>query len=67
MSDPRVAKHVPLLTGKWDRKRHAEFVSAEEECWRRDGRGHWAILHDGAYAGWSGSRKKATNGISDWC
>lgn len=58
MSDPRVAEHMPLLTGNWDRKRCADFVSAKEAYWRRDGLGHWAILHDGAYAGWGGFQKE---------
>jgi hypothetical protein len=58
MSDPRVAEHMPLLTFKWDRQRLAEFVSAKEECWRRDGLGHWAILCDDEYVGWGGFQKE---------
>lgn len=62
MSDPRVAEHMPLLTFKWDRHRLAEFVSAKEACWRRDGLGHWAILCDGGYVGWGGFQKEG----SEW-
>lgn len=58
MSDPRVAEHMPLLTFRWDRKRVDEFVAAKEACWARDGLGHWAILADGAYAGWGGFQKE---------
>jgi len=58
MSDPRVAEHMPLLTFKWDRRSLAEFVSAKEARWRRDGLGHWAILRDGDYAGWGGFQKE---------
>jgi hypothetical protein len=58
MSDPRVAEHMPLLTFKWDRQRLVEFVSAKEECWRRDGLGHWAILCDDEYVGWGGFQKE---------
>ena len=58
MSDPRVAEHMPLLTRPWDRKAVADFVAAKEECWRRDGLGHWAILCDGNYAGWGGFQKE---------
>lgn len=54
MSDPRVAAHMPLLTGPWDRAAAAAFVAAKEARWRRDGLGHWAILCDGRYAGWGG-------------
>jgi hypothetical protein len=58
MSDPRVAEHMPLLTTKWDRRAVADFVAAKEECWRRDGLGHWAILCSGDYAGWGGFQKE---------
>lgn len=58
MSTPRVAQHMPLLTFKWDRVRVGEFVAAKEECWRRDGLGHWAILYNGAYVGWGGFQKE---------
>lgn len=58
MSDPRVAEHMPLLASKWDRKILAEFIAAKEECWRRDGLGHWAILCNGVYVGWGGFQKE---------
>ncbi len=58
MSDPRVAEHMPLLTFEWDAEAVAKFVRAKEECWRRDGLGHWAILCDGAYVGWGGFQKE---------
>ena len=58
MSDPRVAEHMPLLTFKWDQKTLDEFIKAKEECWRRDGLGHWAILCDGTYVGWGGFQKE---------
>ena len=44
MSDPRVAEHMPLLTFDWDEAAVAKFVTAKEECWKRDGLGHWAIM-----------------------
>ena len=59
MSDARVAEHLPLLTGTWDLATSKVFVEAKEACWRRDGLGHWAILADGAYAGWGGFQKEA--------
>lgn len=58
MSDPRVAEHMPLLTFKWDSDAAAKFVEAKEECWRRDGLGHWAILCNGRYIGWGGFQKE---------
>ncbi len=58
MSDPRVAEHMPLLTFQWDETAVAGFVASKEECWRRDGLGHWAILLDGRYVGWGGFQKE---------
>jgi hypothetical protein len=58
MSDPRVAEHMPLLTGDWTETTVTKFVSTKEECWHRDGLGHWAILVNGEYAGWGGFQKE---------
>jgi hypothetical protein len=58
MSDPRVAKHMPLLTFEWDRPAVAKFVAAKEACWSRDGLGHWAILSNDNYVGWGGFQKE---------
>jgi len=58
MSDLRVAKHMPLLTFKWNRSTVAEFVAAKEEYWHRDGLGHWAILCNDIYVGWGGFQKE---------
>jgi hypothetical protein len=58
MSDPRVAEHMPLLTFKWDHDVVTEFIAAKEECWRRDGLGHWAILCNDNYVGWGGFQKE---------
>ena len=49
---------MPLLKSKWDRQALAAFISAKEECWRRDGLGHWAILANHAYVGWGGFQKE---------
>ncbi len=54
MSDPRVAAHLPLLRGRFDRAAAFEFVAEKEARWRRDGLGHWAFLRDGRYVGWGG-------------
>ena len=59
MSDPRVAEHMPLLTFTWDKAAVAKFVATKEECWVRDGLGHWAILSGGNYVGWGGFQKEA--------
>ena len=62
MSEPRVGEHMPLMTFQWDDRRAEEFVAAKEAFWARDGLGHWAILADGAYAGWGGFQKEG----EDW-
>lgn len=58
MSDPRVAEHMPLLTFEWDETAVGNFVAAKEECWSRDGLGHWAILSNNDYVGWGGFQKE---------
>lgn len=58
MSDPRVAEHMPLLTGKWDEAVAAKFVATKEERWKHDGLGHWAILSNKRYIGWGGFQKE---------
>lgn len=58
MRDPRIVRHLPLLIGGWDQNRTADFVSAKEKYWERDGLGHHAILYGGAYAGWGGFQKE---------
>lgn len=62
MCDPRIAEHMPLASGRWDKERCEALVLAKEACWQRDGLGHWAILCDGRYAGWGGFQKEG----EDW-
>lgn len=62
MSDPRVAEHMPLLTPDWDLAAAQRFVAGKEAFWERDGLGHWAVLHDGAYVGWGGFQMEG----DDW-
>lgn len=58
MSDPKVAEHMPLLSFEWNAKVAAGFVAKKEDCWTRDGLGHWAFLVDGKYVGWGGFQKE---------
>ena len=58
MSDPRVAEHMPLLTFEWDTEAVAKFVAQKEQCWARDGLGHWSFLSNGHYVGWGGFQKE---------
>jgi len=58
MSDPRVGKHMPLLTFDWNSETLTDFLATKEAYWRRDGLGHWAILSNGSYVGWGGFQKE---------
>lgn len=58
MSDPRVGKHMPLITFEWNSQTIVDFLATKEAYWRRDGLGHWAILADSSYAGWGGFQKE---------
>jgi hypothetical protein len=58
MADPRIAAHLPLMTFEWDEAAVRSFVAAKEECWQRDGLGHWAILDEGRYVGWGGFQRE---------
>ena len=56
--DARVAEHMPLLTSKRDTASVGKFVVVKEDCWKKHGLGHWAILCDGEYIGWGGFHKE---------
>jgi RimJ/RimL family protein N-acetyltransferase len=58
MSDPRVAEHMPLLTFDWDEAAVSNFIATKEECWSRDGLGHWAVMLNKTYVGWGGFQKE---------
>lgn len=62
LRDPRVARHLPLLPPAIDLAFVEQLVQAKEQCWKRDGLGHWAILHGGDYAGWGGFQREG----EDW-
>jgi len=60
MSDPRVAKHLPLMTKtEWQDSDVDSLVKVKEACWTKDGLGHWAILSGETYIGWGGFQKEA--------
>lgn len=62
MRHPRLAEHMPLLTGRWDLDQCEALVEAKEACWARDGLGHWAFMAGGTYVGWGGFQKEG----EDW-
>lgn len=63
MSNPVMARHMPLLDGSlWDEATARAFVAAKEARWQADGLGHWAFLADGNYVGWGGFQREG----EDW-
>ena len=58
MSDPRVTRHLPLLTAPWTLETAREFVATKEARWQQDGLGHWAFFAGGEYAGWGGFERE---------
>ncbi|MEL1251283.1 GNAT family N-acetyltransferase [Aurantiacibacter gilvus] len=58
LRDPRVARHLPLLPPAIDEAFIGQLVQAKEECWERDGLGHWAILRGDDYVGWGGFQRE---------
>jgi RimJ/RimL family protein N-acetyltransferase len=62
MSDPRIARHMPLLSQPWTSAEATAFVRIKENRWHRDGLGHCALMRDGDYIGWGGFEKEG----ADW-
>lgn len=62
MSDPFVARHMPLLKGTWDDDTSRDWVATKEAHWAEHGLGHWGFLADGAYVGWGGFERES----ADW-
>ena len=53
LNEPRNARHMPLA-GIFTTEQTAEWVAAKDAQWAANGYGPWAILVDGALAGWGG-------------
>ncbi len=62
MSDPRVTRHLPLMTHAWKDQDVVDFVAAKEARWARDGLGHWAMVRGDEYVGWGGFEREG----EDW-
>lgn len=58
MADPRIGEHMPLMPASWNAVAVAALIADKEARWRRDGLGHWAILHQDRYVGWGGFQKE---------
>lgn len=54
LNEPRNARHMPLVGEPFTEATSAAWVAAKDAQWERNGYGPWAILLDGAFAGWGG-------------
>lgn len=53
LNEPRNARHMPLA-GRFDEDSTARWVRDKDRQWDVHGYGPWAVLLDGAFAGWGG-------------
>ena len=54
MNDPRVGRHLPLLTGTFTSADCNAFLAAKQALWDTHGWGPYAFLIGGRFAGWGG-------------
>lgn len=53
LNEPRNSRHMPLA-GTFSLEETAAWVAAKDGQWAANGYGPWAVLVDGAFAGWCG-------------
>lgn len=58
LNEPRNARHMPLA-GTFTAEDAAAWVAAKDGQWATSGYGPWAVLVDGAFAGWGGFQAEA--------
>lgn len=54
MTEPRLLKHMPLLSSKFSEADCDAFVSQKEADWAERGYGVWAFYIEGEFVGWGG-------------
>jgi ribosomal-protein-alanine N-acetyltransferase len=57
LNEPRNARHMPL-SGTATPESAAEWVAAKDSQWELNGYGPWAVLLNGAFAGWGGFQRE---------
>lgn len=57
INEPRNARHMPLA-GTFSEGAAAEWVRAKDGQWESNGYGPWAVLLNGAFAGWGGFQRE---------
>lgn len=57
LNNARMHRHLPLA-GEFSEAQAAAWVQAKDAQWAEHGYGPWAILVDGAFAGWGGFQRE---------
>jgi RimJ/RimL family protein N-acetyltransferase len=58
LNHPDVHRHMPLAGTGWTEQQAADWARAKDAQWQENGYGPWAIVVDGAFAGWGGFQKE---------
>lgn len=58
LNEPRNTRHMPL-SGRFDEESARAWLAEKDAQWAEHGYGPWAILVDGAFAGWGGFQHEA--------
>lgn len=61
-NEPLNARHMPLSGNDWTEETAAKWVRVKDDQWRANGYGPWAVLVNGAFAGWGGFQPE-DNGV----
>lgn len=57
LNEPRITRHMPL-SSPFDPDDARSWISAKDSQWEENGYGPWAIMIDGAFAGWGGFQRE---------
>jgi RimJ/RimL family protein N-acetyltransferase len=58
LNDHDVHRHMPLAGDNWTEQAAGDWAAAKDAQWHQNGFGPWAVLVDGAFAGWGGFQKE---------
>ena len=54
MNNPKVVKHMPLASSKFDDKAYKKFIEEKETIWKKYGFGPFGFIIDKNFIGWGG-------------
>ena len=58
LNEPRNGRHLPLAGERFTVETAQAWVAAKDGQWAEHGYGPWAVLVDGAFAGWGGFQRE---------